>query len=253
MVSEGFRVIYLDNRDCGLSFGIDDEPPDIPTLLAAQADPSVLSPAYSLSDMALDAIHLLNHVGQSGAHIVGVSMGGMIAQRCALEHPDRVFSLTSVMSTTGNPEVGQPSLEAIGALASNFEPLEREAALKRSREVNDLFGGPHYVSTEVGIGQVAEQAYDRALRPEGTLRQLAAIMTDGDRRDALREIQTRVLAIHGLADPLVDHSGSVDLIDTVPNGSLVSFDKMGHDLPEPLIPQIVATIVDHVRESDALR
>lgn len=253
LVASDLRVIYHDNRDCGLSFDVDAPPPDIQTLIAARDNPSALSPPYSLSDMAMDAVYLLNHIGQSGAHIVGLSMGGMIAQRLVAEHPSRVFSMTSVMSTTGNPTVGEPTPEAVAALASNFIEADRQTAIQRTREVGDFLSGPTYPSTKFGMARIAEEAYDRAFRPASTLRQFAAIITDGDRRDSLRETQIPILAIHGDSDPLVAHSGSVDLIETVPNGRLELIDNMGHDIPEPLVPDIASMIIEHIQTAEALR
>lgn len=253
IVASGLRVIYFDNRDCGLSFDYGATPPTIADLIAAREDPTLLSPPYTLTDMANDAVHLLNHIGQSGAHVVGVSMGGMIAQRLLGNHPDRVFSLTSIMSTTGNPNVGAPKPEAIAALASNFVEMDREAALENGRNVNNLLGGPHYNSTEVGMGRFVERAYDRALRPEAMLRQFGAIVADGDRREGIHRSQVPILAIHGTDDPLVNHDGSVDLIDTANNGSLKLIDKMGHDLPEPVIPEMVEATVAHILAADANR
>lgn len=253
IVESGLRVIYFDNRDCGLSFDHDGTPPSIAELIAAREDPTLISPPYALADMAMDAIHLLNHIGQSGAHIVGVSMGGMIAQRLVANHPERVFSLTSIMSTTGNPDVGEPKPEAIAALASNFLEMDRDAAIVNGRNVNNLLGGPHFKSTEVGMGRFVELAYDRALRPEAMLRQFGAIVTDGDRREAIRGCQVPVLAIHGTDDPLVAHDGSVDLIETVNDGTLRLIDKMGHDLPEPIIPEMVEATVAHILAADAKR
>ena len=250
LVEAGFRVIYFDNRDCGLSLDFDVEPPELATLIAAQEDPSLLTPPYTLSDMAMDAVHLLNHIGQSGAHVVGLSMGGMIAQRLLCNHPARVFSLTSIMSTTSNPSVGQSQPEAIEALASNFLEMNRETALENGRRVGNLLGGSHFVSSEVGMAREVERAYDRALRPSSMLRQFAAIVTDGDRRDGLRDARVPVLAIHGKADPLVAYDGSADIVDSVPNGRLLLIDKMGHDLPEPLIPEIVDAIVALLRETN---
>ena len=254
LVEANLRVIYFDNRDCGLSFDFDAPPPDILSLIEAQNKPGSLTPPYTLSDMARDAVHLLNHIGQSGAHVIGLSMGGMIAQRLVAEHPERVFSLTSIMSTTGNPGVGQPTEEAIAALASNFlEDLDREAAIERNQQVSNLIGGSKYVSTEVGIGRFSAHSYDRAYRPQSTLRQFAAIVSDGDRRPLIREYSLPVLALHGTADPLVPHSGGEDLIENAANGRLELFEGMGHDIPEPLIPSMVDTIVEHIRTTDANR
>ena len=253
IVDSGLRVIYYDNRDCGLSFDFDAKPPTIVELIAAREDPSLLAPPYTLTDMATDAVHLINHVGQSGAHVIGVSMGGMIAQRLLGNYPERVFSLTSIMSTTGNPQVGAPKPEAIAALASNFVEMDRDASIENGRNVNNLLGGPHFTSTEVGMGRFVEAAYDRALRPDALLRQFCAIVTDGDRRDAIRECEIPVLAIHGSDDPLVAHDGSVDLVESVRDGRMVTIDKMGHDLPEPKIPEMVEATVAHILSADANR
>lgn len=254
LVGAGLRVIYFDNRDSGLSFEFEAEPPNILTLIESRENPDILNPPYSLSDMAMDAIHLLNHIGQSGAHVVGLSMGGMIAQRLVADHPERAFSLTSIMSTTGNTEVGQPTPEAIAALASSFmDSLDREEAIARSRQVSDLIGGSKYVSSKEGFGQVAELAYDRAYRPQSTLRQFAAIVTDGDRREQIQSIDVSVLAIHGTNDPLVPHDGSEDIVANAKRGELKLIEGMGHDLPEPLVPEIVDTIVAHINQSDANR
>ena len=254
LVKGNLRVIYFDNRDCGLSFDFDAEPPNILSLIEARENPDLLKPPYTLSDMAGDAVDLLNHVGQSGAHIVGLSMGGMIAQRFIAEHPERAFSLTSIMSTSGNPEVGEPTPEAIAALASNFvEELERDEAIERSRQVNDLIGGSTYVSSELGMGRFAEAAYDRAFRPQATLRQFSAIVTDGDRREQIQSLNVPVLAIHGTSDPLVAHSGSEDIVNNAGDGQLKLIEDMGHDIPEPLIPELVETIVEHVNRSEANR
>ena len=253
LVDADLRVICFDNRDCGLSMDFDSEPPSIETLVQAQQDPSLLSPPYTLSDMAMDAVHLLNHVGQSGAHVIGLSMGGMIAQRFVIEHPQRAFSMTSIMSTTGNPKTGEPTPEAVAAMASNFLEADRETAIQRTKDVGDILGGPTYPSSELGMASLAEEAYDRAFRPQATLRQFAAILSDGDRRGLLKDCDLPILAVHGEADPLVNHSGSVDLIETVPNGELMLVPDMGHDLPEPLIPAIAERIIEHIQSAQVNR
>ena len=246
LVSAGLRVIFWDNRDVGLSFEVDADPPTIADLLAAQSDPSVLSPSYSLSEMAEDAIHLLNHLGQSGAHIVGVSMGGMIAQRLAMHHSHRVFSMTTLMSSTGNPNVGNPNPEAVAALAGSFVANDREAIIQATVAAGNLFGGERYPSERFGIARFAELGYDRSNRPNGTLRQLSAIMTDGDRTAQLRKVDIPTLVIHGTVDPLVHHSGSEALAEALPQSELVLIDDLGHDLSEPVVPSLVESIVQHI-------
>lgn len=248
LTSEGFRVVLPDNRDVGLSFGVEQPPPTIAQLVTAMNDPTVLDPPYRLADMADDVVHLLDHLGQSGAHFVGVSMGGMIAQYVALNHTERVFSLSLLMSSTGNPEIPNPAPEVVGALASTLLSPTREDNINAARAANQLFGGPHFDSCEVGIGRFAETAYDRASRPDGVLRQLSAILCDGDRRARLASLPIPTLLIHGDQDPLVDQFGSIDLAATIPHSRLQIIEKLGHDLPEPIIPQILESIVSHIRD-----
>lgn len=253
LVDAGYRTVVFDNRDTGLSFESETEPPTIPSLVQALDAPDSLTPSYSLSDMAKDAIALLNHIGQSGAHIVGVSMGGMIAQYLAINHPERVFSLSLLMSSTGSLETPKPAPEVIAALATSIVSPTREAKIEATRTSDRMFGGPYYDSCEVGIGRFAEQAYDRSHRPNGVLRQLAAIVSDGDRRERLRGVQIPSLAIHGDADPLVDPFGSKDLAGSLPNCRLKIIEKLGHDLPEPVIPVMLEEILDHIGSVEAAR
>lgn len=252
-VNAGYRIVFFDNRDAGLTFEFDAEPPSIPELLQALDNPNAIARAYTLADMANDAVALLDHIGQSGAHIVGVSMGGMIAQYMAINHPQRVFSLSLLMSSTGNPDTPQPGPEVVGALATSIVSPTREETIDATRKSDQLFGGPHYDSCEVGIGRFVELAYDRSNRPSGVLRQLAAILSDGDRRARLSEVQVPSLALHGTADPLVDQFGSRDLADTMPNCRLSIIDKLGHDLPEPVIPKILNDLLEHIGSVEAAR
>lgn len=245
--SEGFRVVMMDNRDAGLSFGNEQAPPEIAQLIQAMDDPTIVDPPYRLADMAEDVVHLLNHLGQSGAHLVGVSMGGMIAQHVALNHPERVFSLSLLMSSTGNPDTPSPAPEVVGALGSTVVSPTRAESIEAARAANQIFGGPYFDSCEVGIGRFVEIAYDRASRPDGVRRQLGAILGDGDRRAQLVTLQVPTLMIHGDQDPLVDKFGSMDLAETIPNSRLLIIEKLGHDLPEPIIPKIQQEIVAHIR------
>ena len=253
IVDAGFRVFVFDNRDCGLSFSVDTDPPEVADLIAAQNDPNAVTAAYSLSDMANDAVQLLNHVGQSGAHIVGVSMGGMIAQRFALEYTDRLFSLTSIMSTTSNPELPAASPESVAALAQTFFLTDRQAVIDATIASGSTLGGQYFDSRQEGIARFAEIAYDRAFHPTGTLRQFAAILTDGNRAPILKDIKVPVLAIHGTNDCLVSIEGSEDLVKSVANGQLLTIDKLGHDLPESVIPEIVDAIIEHISTTNPPR
>jgi len=253
LVDSGYRVIVFDNRDAGLSFSIDAEPPEIAQLIAAQNDPTAATATYSLSDMAQDAILLLNHIGQSGAHIVGTSMGGMIAQRFALNHQHRIFSLTTLMSSTGNPDLPPAAPEAVAALAQAFFLSDRQAVIDATIATGTTLSGEHFDSREVGIARFAEIAYDRAVNPQGTLRQFAAILTDGNRAPLLKELKIPVLAIHGDNDRLLDVKGSEDIVNSVQNGKLMVIEKLGHDLSEPVIPAMVEAIVEHISTTNPPR
>ena len=249
IVDGGYRVVVFDNRDAGLSFDFDAPPPSIPDLLSALEDPTLLRPSYTLADMADDAVRILDHLGQSAAHVIGMSMGGMIAQHMAINHSNRMFSLTSLMSSTGNPNLTKPAPEITGALAAVTFLDSREEIIAMQKNNNNLFGGEHYISTEEGMGRFVERAYVRAQKPEGFLRQLAAILGDRDRGPALRQVAVPILAIHGTADPLVNKDGSEDIASNAPNSSLHLLENVGHDLPESLIPKILEVVLKHLHAS----
>jgi pimeloyl-ACP methyl ester carboxylesterase len=237
-----FRVIALDNRDIGLSQKLTETPS--PTVAGVFADPRK-PPRYTLSDMASDVIGLLNHLGQAGAHVVGFSMGGMIAQRLAIHHPDRVYSLTSIGSTTGNPSLPRADAAAAEAFLRDAPLRPRAATIDFIRNGWNVIGGPHYKSTECGLGKLTEAAYDRCFSPDGNARQVAAILADGNRAPLLAAVRTPTLVIHGAVDPLVPPAAGEDTAKSVPGATLLTIPKMGHDLPEPLIPQIVDAIASH--------
>ena len=253
VVDAGLCAVTFDNRDAGLSHGSDAAPPALASLLAAQADPKAVNPAYSLSDMAQDAVDLLDHIGQGGAHVIGVSMGGMIGQRMAIEHPERVYSLTSIMSSTGNPALPPPSEEAVAVLLASSGVDDAEAAIPLSIQAWQVFAGPHFNSEKVGCARFAGRAIERAYRPDGTLRQLAAILADGDRRADLESLDVPTLVIHGDADPLVPPEAGRDTAAAVPGASYVEIEKLGHDLPEPVIGEIVSAITAHIHDVEVTR
>jgi pimeloyl-ACP methyl ester carboxylesterase len=237
-----FRVIALDNRDIGLSQKLTEDP--APTVASVLANPT-RPPRYTLTDMANDVIGLLNHLGQAGAHVVGFSMGGMIAQRLAINHPERVYSLTSMASTTGNPSLPRADAAAAEAFLRDPPLRPRAATIEFVRNGWNVIGGPHYKSTECGLGKLTEAAYDRAFSPDGNARQLAAIFADGNRAPALANVRAPTLVIHGAVDPLVPPAAGEDTAKAVPGAKLMVIPKMGHDLPEPLIPQLVDAIASH--------
>lgn len=258
LVDAGFCVVSFDNRDAGLSAGPDAEPPSPQALLAAQADPAAVVPAYTLSDMAQDAVDLLDHLGQAGAHVVGLSMGGMIGQRLAIEHAERVYSFVSIMSSPGGADLPAPEEAAVAALLRLAEPgagAENVPADAEARlaEAWETFGGPHFSSAQVGIGRYARRAVERACRPGGVARQLAAILADGDRRPALAAVRAPTLVLHGEADPLVDVEAGRATAAAVPNAKFAAFEKMGHDLPAPLVGDVVAAISAHIRAVEVNR
>jgi len=253
VVAAGFCAVVFDNRDIGLSDGPDDPPPSLEALLAARNDPSRLTPAYTLSDMAGDVVALLNHLGQGGAHIIGLSMGGMIAQRLAIDHPERVYSLTSIMSSTGNPDLPGPADEAVAALIGTTVADDVETAIAQNIQAAKVFGGPHFDSETLGIARFARRAVERAQRPAGVLRQLTAILTAEDRREGLAKLRVPALVIHGNADPLVPVEAGHDTAGAIPGSTYLEIDKLGHDLPEPVIGEIVNAVTEHIRNVEVSR
>jgi pimeloyl-ACP methyl ester carboxylesterase len=248
LVGHGFHVIRFDNRDAGLSTFLDADVNIFDVATKAMQGEPVEAP-YLLSAMAGDAVGLLDHLGIGRAHIVGASLGGMIAQTLTIEHPERVISLTSIMSTTGDPDVGQPHPEALQVVMSP-PPQSREEAGERRIAASQVWGSPGLTSDDELRAQAA-QAYDRQHDPAGTVRQLAAILASGSRSAGLRELTVPTLVIHGTADKLVDPSGGDRTAEVVPDAKLVVIDGMGHDLARPLWPQLVDPLVDHVRRSQA--
>ena len=249
LVGNGLCVVLFDNRDAGLSDGPDGPPPSLEALLAAS---DAVTPDYTLSDMAQDTVDLLDHLGQGGAHIVGLSMGGMIAQRMAIEHPHRVYSLTSIMSSTGNPGLPGPHPDAMAAAVALTED-NAETALAHHIHAWRVWGGGHCDSRECGIARFAERAVERARRPHGIIRQYAAIVADGDRRGELAGVRVPTLVIHGTADPLVPAAAGDDTANAIPGARYIEIPKLGHDLPDPAIAEIVEAISGHIQAIEVSR
>jgi pimeloyl-ACP methyl ester carboxylesterase len=243
LAAGGRFVVRYDNRDVGLSTYVDDDV-DMAALmqhvLAGGPRPDV---PYLLSDMADDGMGVLDHLGVEKAHIVGASMGGMIVQTMAIEHPDRVLTMTSIMSTTGEREVGQAAPEAMAVLLTP-PPAERDAFLDHSARTTQVIASKRYFD-EAASRERAARAFDRAFHPAGTGRQLAAIMASGSRADALREVRTPTLVIHGRDDTLIAPSGGFRTAELIPGANLLFLHDMGHDLPEPLWPVVVDAIISH--------
>ena len=241
LADAGFFVVRFDNRDVGLSSKIRGGPsPDLAAAFAGDFS----SGSYQLEDMADDAAGLLDGLGVDSAHVVGASMGGMIAQTLALRHPEKVRSLCSIMSTTGDRSVGQPRPEAMGALLAP-PPQSRDEAMERAVTVNRVIGSPSYPADEAAVKERARRAWDRDHDPEGAARQLLAIMAQADRTRALGDLRAPTLVVHGEADPLVDVTGGRATAAAIPEARLVVIPGMGHDLPVELWPEIVIAIADN--------
>jgi pimeloyl-ACP methyl ester carboxylesterase len=249
LVGQGLHVIRFDNRDVGLSTHLHDAPaPDV--MAALSGDTS--SASYTLSNMAADAVGLLDALELDSAHIVGASMGGMIAQTLAIEHPARVRSLTSIMSTTGENTVGQATQEAMAALLSP-PASTREEAMDRTVAIFRVIGSPGFELEEAELRERAGLAYDRANDPAGVARQLVAIIASGDRTPRLRSVSAPTLVLHGADDPLVNASGGKATAAAIPGAELVILEGMGHDLPRALWPEITQRIAALVHRVEATR
>jgi pimeloyl-ACP methyl ester carboxylesterase len=246
-VDAGFFTIRFDNRDVGLSTKFADVRPDLPSVVAALQAGETPTVPYSLSDMAADAVAVLDSLGIDRAHVLGQSMGGMIVQTLAIEHPDRLWSVTSVMSTTGDRSVGQASPEANQVLMSVVGP-EREDTIDRAILAAETYGSPDHIDREAITARVGA-AWDRCFHPQGTGRQLMAITASGDRTEKLASVTTPFLVIHGDQDRLIDMSGGVRTAEVVPGAELVILEGMGHDLPPAYWDRIITVVTDHAAKA----
>jgi pimeloyl-ACP methyl ester carboxylesterase len=248
LAERGFRVVRFDNRDIGRSTKIESAgaPSRVDMMFGRSG-----SAAYLLSDMAADTIGLMDQLEIESAHVVGASMGGMIAQTVAIEFPERVRSLVSIMSNTGSRWTGMPSRKAMAVLLGR-PPRGREAAIERSVKTFSVIGSPGYPFDEDRIRLISGRAYDRGHSAAGVLRQLHAITASGDRTQALRDVHVPTTVIHGNRDPLVRPAGGRATARAIPNARLKMIDGMGHDLPRQLWPVFAEQIASNaVRASQA--
>jgi pimeloyl-ACP methyl ester carboxylesterase len=244
LADAGRYVIRFDNRDVGLSTKCDRVTVDPFAVLHARLTGGPMPPVpYTLSSMADDGFGLLDHLGVEQAHVIGASMGGMIVQTMAIEQPHRVLSLTSIMSTTGEPDFFESDPEALAALVAPA-PREREAFIASAAQTWRIFCSPRYFDADV-VRQRAAATYDRCFYPDGPVRQTAAIFASGDRAEALRSLDVPTLVIHGRADRLIKLSGGERTASLVRGATLLVLNDMGHDLPEPLWPMLVGAIATH--------
>ena len=240
LADRGFFVVRFDNRDVGLSTKLDGVKVDANGVVSAALLEQPLPPVpYTLSDMAQDVVGLLDHLNIDKAHILGASMGGMIAQVFAIEHPQRTASLISVMSMPGEPETMQSTPEAMTALMS-IPPSDRAGFIEHSL-VYQAFQSKKHRSDAMSREKAARD-YDRSFYPEGSPRQMAAIYASGRRTEALAALKVRTLVLHGADDTLISPNAAKRTAEIIPGAELVILDDMGHDVPEPLWPQVVDII-----------
>lgn len=237
LVERGMFVVRFDNRDIGLSTHLHDAP--TPNVLAAFSG-DMSSASYRLEDMADDTDALLDALELASAHVVGVSMGGMIAQTLAIRHPTRVRSLTSIMSTPA-PSIGGATQEALAVLLA-APATSRDEAVQRALDTYAVIGSPGFPLDTQWLAEVSGEAYDRGYDPMGVGRQLLAIHASGDRTAALTQLDVPTLVVHGDADPLVQLAGGLATAEAVPDAELLVLEGMGHNLPRELWPRIVDAI-----------
>lgn len=244
----GFHVVRFDNRDIGRSTHMGFRPPSTGQLLRRRTGPA----QYTLSDMAGDAAGLMRELDLAPAHVVGASMGGMIGQTLAAEHPELVRSLVSIMSTTGNRWRGQPAPSVYRHLLKP-PPTDRSGFIRRAEEIFGVVGSTGFESNAEHIREYASRSFDRGHRVDGGARQLGAIIASGDRTRQLASIKAPTLVIHGTVDKLIRPSGGRATAKAIPGAKLLMIEGMGHDLPRGAWPQLTDAICEHARAVDQTR
>ncbi|MFX1334308.1 MAG: alpha/beta fold hydrolase [Promethearchaeota archaeon] len=244
LAKKGFWVIRYDNRDVGLSTKFDEAGiPDLMDLLMRVQQGEVVEAPYTLIDMAADAVGLLDALRIESAHIVGASMGGMIAQTIAIHFPERIRTLTSIMSSTSNPELPQPDPEALNILITP-PPSDRAEYIEYSVKIWRFLSGK-LPFDENFVRKLSARAFDRSFYPVGSARQLAAILASGSRKEELRNVQTPTLVIHGDTDPLVPIEGGKETAEVIPDAKLLIIEGMGHSIPAEAAPKVLEAIIQH--------
>jgi pimeloyl-ACP methyl ester carboxylesterase len=251
LAGRGFRVIRFDNRDIGKSTKMTGGKRLTPVELLKQRFLKIpVASVYTLRDMAEDTIGLMDVLHIKSAHLVGASMGGMIAQEIAISFPQRVRSLTSIMSTTGNPKVPPPTREA-AALLMAPPPATREEYFARFAKTWKVLRGGSFPQDEALDRARAERTFERGLNPAGVGRQLRAVLASGSRKERLHAVKAPTLVIHGTVDPLVRPEGGKDTAASIPGARLMMIDGMGHAIPIPMWPQIIDAIDKHAHGAKA--
>jgi len=247
LAARGLYVIRFDNRDVGRSTHLQGPPPSLAQLLRFSVDPA----SYKLADMAQDAVGLLDELEIAQAHVIGASMGGMIAQTLAARHPTRVRSLVSMMSSTGGRWVGRPAFSSYPIFLRKA-PREREAFVEHAARMFAKVGSRGIPQDIEGTRRIAALSFDREPDRTGTGRQLAAIIASGDRTAELERITVPTLVIHGSVDPLVSPSGGRATARAIPGAELMMIEGMGHDLPRVLWPRLIDAFATHAAKADQL-
>ena len=252
LAAGGHYVIRFDNRDVGLSTKIEHarRPKLIRAALKAMVGLPVKAP-YTLDDMARDTLGLMDALNLKRAHLAGASMGGMIAQIVAAKYPQRVDTLTLIMTTSGNPRLPQPRLEVRLKLVRRPTHGDRETLIEHSMQIWRMIGSPAYPPDEAGLRAKVERSYDRSSYRPGIARQTLAIIASGSRVPLLKRIEAPTLIIHGEDDPLVPVAGGYDLVKHIPGARLEIIKGMGHDLPAALLPTFSQLILAHARNTVA--
>ena len=230
LVDRAFRVIRVDNRDAGLSTSMSELSVDLEEVVAALGRGESVTPPYTLSEMAHDVVAVLDHLAVATAHVLGVSLGGMVAQNVAISYPGRVLSLTLLSSTSGSPDVGQPSPEAVAALTAPGPTEGREAIIDHDTSTREVWATKAHFDQD-WTRQYFADAYDRAHNPSGSARQLVSVLTAPDRESALAQLTSPTLVLHGSDDILIDPSGGARLVELIPDADYLELEGMGHDLP----------------------
>ena len=252
LVAHGLRTIRFDNRDVGLSTKFESHGlPDLAAIGAAAMMGRTPATPYTLEHMAADAVAVLDAAGVERAHVVGASMGGMIAQLVATEHPERVLTLTSIMSSTGNPSLPRATAAANAVLTTRPEGSDMAALVAHGVRAAKVIGSPGYPADDAILAERIRSDAERSHHPAGFARQMAAIWANGDRRPRLAGVTAPTLVIHGADDPLVPVEGGRDTAASIPGATLVEVPGMGHDLPAALIGRITDLIAEHARKAAA--
>ena len=250
LLRRGLQLIRFDNRDAGRSTHFHDAPkPDVRAALAGDLS----SAAYTLSDMAADTVGLLDALELAAAHIVGLSLGGAIAQTIAIEHPARIISLTSMMSTTGDMTVGQVHPETLKSVFGGPPATTRQEVIDRTVRIFSVIGSPAYPTDPAAIAERAGLAWDRGHDELAIARQGVASLASGDRTSRLQKLDLPTLVIHGLADPICDVSGGRATAAAIPGAELVVIEGLGHNLPPGLWERFADYIAEVVQRGEALR